>query len=105
MKDKTYGILTSGGDCPGLNAVIRNLVRFAHTNKHTVLGFRDSWTGLLEDDSIRLRPNNIDDIQNLGGTVLGSSKSYPLADPKEMKQVAATVKKNKIFSKWKWMAE
>ncbi|MBY0114315.1 MAG: ATP-dependent 6-phosphofructokinase [Phycisphaerales bacterium] len=76
---KRIGVLTAGGDCPGLNAVIRAVVKDACFNGLEVLGIEDGFLGLIED---RLRPLRMDDVSNIltqGGTILGSSnKANPL---------------------------
>ncbi|MDP9188987.1 MAG: 6-phosphofructokinase [Actinomycetota bacterium] len=73
------GVLTGGGDCPGLNAVIRAVVRKGvSVYGHDFVGFRDGWRGPLEGDS---RPLGIPEVRGIlprGGTVLGSSRTNPL---------------------------
>jgi 6-phosphofructokinase 1 len=72
------GVLTSGGDCPGLNAVIRALVRKAErVHGATVLGFRDAWRGVLEDDVEELTVESCRGILPRGGTILGTSRIQP----------------------------
>jgi 6-phosphofructokinase 1 len=69
------GVLTGGGDCPGLNAVLRSVVRTAEIEYGSeVVGFRNGWRGLLEDDSIRLDIPRVDGLLTRGGTVLGSAR-------------------------------
>ncbi|CAM5483737.1 MULTISPECIES: 6-phosphofructokinase [Streptomyces] len=72
------GVLTSGGDCPGLNAVIRSVVHRA-TADHgdEVIGFRDGWKGLLECDYRKLDLDAVNGILARGGTILGSSRVQP----------------------------
>ena len=68
------GILNSGGDCPGLNAVIHGVVGAADQLGWEVIGFRDGFEGLLPPgDYCVLKPENTIDILKLGGTILGSS--------------------------------
>ena len=75
------GLLTGGGDCPGLNAVIRAAVRSGVIGgEHTVLGFRDGWEGVLEDDAVELTPQSTVGILPRGGTILGTSRTNPYAD-------------------------
>ncbi|HEY0486211.1 MAG TPA: 6-phosphofructokinase [Mycobacteriales bacterium] len=72
------GVLTGGGDCPGLNAVIRAVVRKGVTAYgHEFLGFRDGWRGPLEGDSRPLGSEDVDGILSRGGTILGSSRTNP----------------------------
>lgn len=71
--------LTSGGDCPGLNAVIRGIVRTANTEfGSTVVGYLDGWVGLLEDERVQLYDDHfIDSILLRGGTILGTGRLHP----------------------------
>ncbi|WP_080796876.1 6-phosphofructokinase [Corynebacterium pacaense] len=71
--------LTSGGDCPGLNAVIRGIVRTASTEfGSTVVGYQDGWEGLLADRRVQLYDDeNIDRILLRGGTILGTGRLHP----------------------------
>jgi phosphofructokinase-like protein len=75
------GVLTGGGDCPGLNAVIRAIVRKGVAEYgHEFVGFRDGWRGPLEDD---WRPLGIPEVRGIlprGGTVLGSSRTNPMKE-------------------------
>ena len=72
------GIITGGGDCPGLNAVIRAAVRKGvGVHGHTFMGFRDGWKGVVEDDSLGLGIPQITGILHRGGTILGSSGMNP----------------------------
>ena len=72
------GILTGGGDCPGLNAVIRSVVRTATTQYgSSVVGFRDGWRGLLEDRTTPLDVAAVDGLLTRGGTTLGSTRVAP----------------------------
>ncbi len=74
------GILTGGGDCPGLNAVIRAVVRKGvNHHGHTVLGFRNGWAGVLAGDAMELTHDNTSGILHRGGTILGSSRTNPYA--------------------------
>src|SRR5207248_10369493 len=72
------GILTGGGDCPGLNAVIRAIVRKGIDRYgHAILGFRDGWRGPLENDGHELTIESVRGILPRGGTILGSSRTNP----------------------------
>lgn len=71
---KTIGILTSGGDCPGLNAVLRGVVRSASTLGWKVIGFLDGFEGLLPPAHfMELTPRSTAGIMHLGGTILGTT--------------------------------
>ncbi len=72
------GVLTGGGDCPGLNAVIRAVVRKGvATYGHDFVGFRDGWRGPLEGDTTTLDIEAVRGILPRGGTILGSSRTNP----------------------------
>lgn len=74
------GILTGGGDCPGLNCVIR-AVSVANQRKGAqTIGIRRGWRGLLEGDFVAVTPGVTAGIQDKGGTILGSSRTNPLKD-------------------------
>ncbi|MCD0481669.1 6-phosphofructokinase [Streptacidiphilus sp. ASG 303] len=73
------GVLTGGGDCPGLNAVIRAIVRRGvQSHGYEFVGFRDGWRGPLENLAVRLDVPAVRGILPRGGTVLGSSRTNPL---------------------------
>jgi ATP-dependent phosphofructokinase / diphosphate-dependent phosphofructokinase len=75
------GVLTGGGDCPGLNAVIRALVRMGTPEYgYEFVGFRDGWRGPLEGDTVPLDVNAVRGILPRGGTILGSSRTNPLSE-------------------------
>ncbi len=72
------GVLTGGGDCPGLNAVIRAIVRKGHQlGGHEFVGFRYGWAGVLKDEAIDLTLDSTRGILHRGGTILGSSRTNP----------------------------
>ncbi|HEY3491520.1 MAG TPA: 6-phosphofructokinase [Solirubrobacterales bacterium] len=86
------GVLTGGGDCPGLNAVIRAIVRKGvGIYGHEFVGYRDGWRGPLESDS---RPLGVPEVRGIlprGGTILGSSRTNPFADDDGPGRVAANL--------------
>ncbi len=71
------GVLTGGGDCPGLNAVIRAIVRKSEPLGHEIVGFRDGWRGVMEDEGEALTIESVSGILHRGGTILGSSGTNP----------------------------
>ncbi|MGU3293842.1 6-phosphofructokinase [Williamsia sp. M5A3_1d] len=76
-----FGILTSGGDCPGLNAVIRGAVLKGETvYGQEFVGFRDGWRGLIEGDTMPLDRSSVRGLSREGGTILGTSRVGPYAD-------------------------
>jgi 6-phosphofructokinase 1 len=74
---ETVGVLTGGGDAPGLNAVIRALVRRTASYGDRVLGIRKGWKGALLRDTVELGPAAISGILHRGGTILGTSRTNP----------------------------
>jgi ATP-dependent phosphofructokinase / diphosphate-dependent phosphofructokinase len=86
------GILTGGGDCPGLNAVIRAVVRKGVNNYgHAILGFKDGWRGVLENRHVNLTPDNTSGILPRGGTILGSSRTNPFNEERGLDRVKETL--------------
>lgn len=85
--------LTSGGDCPGLNAVIRSIVRTASSNYgSTVVGYQDGWVGLLEDRRMDLYDDEkIDRILLRGGTILGTGRLHPDKFKAGLEQIKANL--------------
>src|SRR6201996_387837 len=86
------GVLTGGGDCPGLNAVIRAVVRKGvGVQGHEFVGYRDGWRGPLEDDR---RPLGVPEVRGIlprGGTILGSSRTNPFATEGGPGRIAANM--------------
>ncbi len=78
MAQKAIGILTSGGDCPGLNAAIRGVGKAARgAFNMQVIGFRDGFRGLVENRTTLLDDQALSGILTLGGTILGTSRDKP----------------------------
>src|SRR5678815_2104819 len=71
------GILTGGGDCPGLNAVIRAVVRRSHALGYDVLGIKNGWAGLINGQVEPLNDFSVTGILPRGGTILGTSRTNP----------------------------
>jgi 6-phosphofructokinase 1 len=76
----TFGVLTGGGDCPGLNAVIRAVVRRGQLDGHEFVGFHGGWLGVRNDQGFSLTHENTAGLVTRGGTILGTSRTDPLAD-------------------------
>ena len=74
---KRVGILTGGGDCPGLNAVIRAVARRSFSRGWEVVGIQDGWRGLVESDMTALTAREISGLLPRGGTILGTSRTNP----------------------------
>jgi len=91
-----FGVLTGGGDCPGLNAAVRAVVRRAARFGHETVGFLDGWKGLREGRSRPLSVADVSDILARGGTILGSSRTNPFAKEADAAQVLAQLKAHAI---------
>src|SRR3546814_951099 len=74
---RRFGLLTGGGDCPGLNAVIRAVVRTSEAKGHSLFGFEYGWAGVLESNGRELTAESTRGILHRGGTILGSSRTNP----------------------------
>ena len=75
---KRIGILTAGGDCPGLNAAIRGVGKTAIVEYGIeIIGFRDGYSGLIKKDFIKLEESMLSGILTVGGTILGTSREKP----------------------------
>ncbi|HWF33159.1 MAG TPA: ATP-dependent 6-phosphofructokinase, partial [Solirubrobacteraceae bacterium] len=78
------GLLTGGGDCPGLNAVIRAVVRRGLAQDgNSFVGFRHGWAGVVEDEADELTLASTSGILPRGGTILGTSRTNPYADGRD----------------------
>lgn len=75
--EKHIGLLTAGGDCPGLNAAIRGIGKTAVSQGMNVIGFKDGFRGLVENRFIRLDNGHLSGILTQGGTILGTSRDKP----------------------------
>src|SRR5437867_4248119 len=83
------GVLTGGGDCPGLNAVLRAIVRRGiHRNLDIeFVGFRDGWLGVLDGQTMPLNTETTAGILHRGGTILGTSRTNPYKSPNGVQRV------------------
>src|ERR671917_1459972 len=86
------GLLTGGGDCPGLNAVIRAVVRKGiNTHGHEFVGFRYGWAGVLGADAIDLTNDSTSGILHRGGTILGTSRTNVFKEENGLERVRASL--------------
>ncbi len=88
---RRIGILTGGGDCPGLNAVIRAVVRRSESYDITTFGFRNGWRGVLDAEASRLDRQSVRGILHRGGTMLGTSRTDPVAEPDGVRRIVETL--------------
>ncbi len=93
---KKIGLVTSGGDAPGMNAAIRAVVRVAHSKGLQVLGFERGWEGLLTNTFRRLTPRSVGGILHLGGTILRTSRSPEFKKREGIQKAAETLALNKV---------
>ena len=91
------GVLTGGGDAPGLNAAIRAVARRAFQLGHQLSGVKNGWAGCLEEGLIEeLTPADVRGILPLGGTILGTSRTNPLKEEDGIARVIAALRHNGI---------
>lgn len=93
---KKIGMLTGGGDCPGLNAVIRAIVRTAKLQGWTCLGFKYGWKGIIQNTFEELTLDSISGILPRGGTILGTSRTNPYKKEGDVEKVRENIKKNNL---------
>ena len=87
------GVLTGGGDAPGLNAAIRGVARRAFQLGHKVSGIKNGWAGALNGDLSDLNPTDVRGILPLGGTILGTSRTNPMKEADGIARVRATLER------------
>lgn len=88
-----FGILTGGGDCPGLNAAVRAIVRKAHGAGDSVLGIRNGWAGLINGNVEPLTEFSVSGILPKGGTILGTSRTNPFKSEEDVQKCFANFRK------------
>ena len=93
---KTIGVLTSGGDAPGMNAAIRAVVRKAIMNGVSVKGIKKGYQGLLNEEIVDMKPSSVSDIIQRGGTILGTARCMEFMTEEGQKQGADICKKHGI---------
>lgn len=91
------GVLTGGGDCPGLNAVLRAVVRKGiGAHGHEILGFRGGWRGPLDGSTMPLTFDSVEEVLARGGTILGSSRTDPYQVEDGLARIRATLDEQRI---------
>jgi 6-phosphofructokinase 1 len=93
---KTIGVVTSGGDAPGMNATIRAVTRIAHSKGLQVLGFERGWDGLLTNTFKRLTPRSVGGIIQLGGTILHTLRCPGFEEEDGVETAAETLSLNNV---------
>lgn len=89
---KNIGVLTSGGDAPGMNAAIRAVVRYGIYNNFNIIGIKNGYRGLIESDTIDMSLSSVADIIHRGGTVLGSARSKEFQEEVGFKKALQNIK-------------
>ena len=90
MSSGLVGVLTGGGDCQGLNAAIRAIVRKGiDAYCYEFLGVKHGWAGLLEEDTMPLDKTALEGILHKGGTILGTSRTNPAKNPELIEKAIA----------------
>jgi 6-phosphofructokinase 1 len=89
---RRIGVLTSGGDAPGMNAAIRAIFRAAHELEIEVVGIRRGYAGLIEGDIFLMDRSHVANIIHLGGTVLGTSRSEEFKTREGRRKSAENIK-------------
>ncbi|MFA5345986.1 MAG: ATP-dependent 6-phosphofructokinase [Candidatus Omnitrophota bacterium] len=92
------GILTGGGDCPGLNPVIRAVVRKSLLEGYEVVGIKNGWKGLVENDTMVLDLAAVSGILPKGGTILGTSRTNPYKKEEDLNKVKENFKKMGLYA-------
>jgi 6-phosphofructokinase 1 len=93
---KIIGVVTSGGDAPGMNAAIRGVVRIANSKNFEVIGFERGWEGLLTNSFRRLTPRSVGGLLHLGGTILHTSRCPEFKKDDAIKKAAETLTLNNV---------
>jgi phosphofructokinase-like protein len=93
---KKVAVLTGGGDCPGINPVIRAIVRKALKEGYAVLGIKNGWKGLIENDTIDLDLSSVSGILPKGGTILGTSRTNLYKNKEGLEKAKKNFKSLKI---------
>lgn len=88
---KRIGIVTSGGDAPGINAAIRAIVRTAYSMSLEVVGFQRGWEGIMKNDSRTLTPRSVGGILHVGGTILHTHRCLEFETKKGIRKAAKTL--------------
>ena len=95
---KKVAILTGGGDCPGLNAVIRAATRKLVKAGYEMVGVRQGWRGLLENEYMPLDIESTADILTKGGTILRTSRTNPMKQEGGVELIIDNLQKNDIWA-------
>ena len=95
---KKIGVLTGGGDCPGLNAVIRAVVRKSVNYGWEVIGIKEGWKGLINREMELLSEFSVSGILPKGGTIIGTSRTNPFNNEKDVEKVIHNINKFDLYA-------
>ena len=87
------GILTGGGDCPGLNPAIRGFVLRSIDFGYEVIGILDGWKGLIKGTVVPLKLSDVEEIISKGGTILATSRTNPFKKEEDLNSCLENIKK------------
>ena len=90
---KKIGILTGGGDCPGLNAVISAVVKKSIKYNWEILGIKNGWGGLINGEIELLTDYSVSGILPKGGTIIGTSRTNPFNNERDTHQLIENIRK------------
>ncbi len=93
---KTIGVVTSGGDAPGMNAAIRAVTRVGHSMGFQIIGFERGWDGLLSNSFKKLTPRSVGGIIQIGGTILHTLRCPAFEQPGGVETGAETLRQNNV---------
>lgn len=95
---KRIGILTGGGDCPGLNPVIRALVRKGIMDGYSITGIKYGWKGLVDNDTVELDAQSVSGILPRGGTILRTSRTNPYKNKDDVEKLINNWKRLELYA-------
>ena len=90
---KKIGLLTGGGDCPGLNAVIRSVVRASLQYEWEIIGIKNGWKGLINGEMELLTDFSVSGILPKGGTIIGTSRTNPFKNNEDVQKLLNNIRK------------
>ena len=93
---KRAGVLTGGGDSPGINAALRSIVRFGYQHGVETIGFLEGWKGPIENLTQPLSADHVSGILHIGGTILGSSRTNPFKMEGAVERILDTLERNAV---------
>ena len=94
---KKIGVLTGGGDCPGLNAVIRAVFRKAIQYNWKIIGIKNGWKGLVDGEIERLTDHSVSGILPKGGTIIKTSRTNPFKNPEDLQKTIDNIDNKNIM--------